>query len=54
MQRSLPLLFFIVFSGILMLQNINTRAFWPGPFLVVLAVILLVALTQQARSDDDF
>jgi hypothetical protein len=54
MQRSLPLLFFIVFSGILLLQNINTKVFWIGPFIVVLAVIVLVALAQQARSDDDF
>jgi hypothetical protein len=54
MQRSLPLLFFIVFSGILLLQNINTREFWLGPFLVTLVVIALVAITQQARSDDDF
>jgi len=54
MQRSLPLLFFIVFSGMLLLQNIDTHQFWFSPFLVTFAVILLVALTQQARSDDDF
>jgi len=53
MHRISLLMLLVLISAYNAQQAINAETLWYSPFLIALAVIVLAALLQQERRDDD-